>query len=167
MSDPFIGEVRMFAGTFAPVGWLLCDGSLQAISAYDSLFTLMGTTYGGDGQTTFALPDLRGAVPIHQGPGYSLGNAGGSETVTLTADQAPRHSHSFFASTDTATGESPASSVLANSATIKMYIADAPDGNLAATSLAVAGGSAPHQNLQPFGVLTYIIATEGIFPPQS
>src|SRR5215469_5771053 len=107
MSQPYIGEIRMFAGNFAPAGWMFCQGQLLSISQYETLFNLIGTTYGGDGQSTFALPDLRGGVPIHQGPGFTLAQSGGSESVTLTANQIPQHTHPFLASSNQASSNRP------------------------------------------------------------
>src|ERR1700674_437779 len=129
MSSPFIGEIRMFAGNFAPVGWLFCDGSLQNISTFDTLFALIGTTYGGDGQSTFALPDLSGRVPIHQGPGFAQGQMGGEEKVTLTVAQLPAHGHSPQANSNPGTASSPAGSVWANS-TLNQYSNAPPSINM-------------------------------------
>ena len=129
MSSPFIGEIRMFAGNFAPVGWLFCDGSLLDISTFDTLFALIGTTYGGDGQSTFALPDLRGRVPIHQGPGFAQGQMGGEETVTLTVAQLPAHGHSPQANSNPGTASSPAGAVWANS-TLSQYSNAPPSINM-------------------------------------
>ncbi|WP_027890998.1 phage tail protein [Calidithermus chliarophilus] len=169
MSQPFVGEIRMFAGNFAPQGWAFCDGSILPINQYDVLFSLIGTTYGGDGQTDFALPDLRGRVPIHVGaaPGGQfrlLGEAGGAETVTLSVQQIPSHSHGLLASSDTATQTAPASNVLAQPVGGQLYLADAPSVSLNAASLAPAGGSQPHDNMGPFLCVNFIISLFGIYP---
>ena len=170
MSSPFVGEIRMFGGTFAPAGWAFCDGSYLAISENDALFALIGTTYGGDGQTTFALPDLRSRVPIHQGQGpglnsYTIGQAAGVETVTLTANQIPVHSHAFNGSTASATALSPAGAVVASPTNLDLYRpAATPDQPMAANSLLSAGGSQPHDNLQPYLCISFIISLFGIFP---
>lgn len=172
MSNPFIGEVRLFAGNFAPAGWAFCDGSLVPISEYEALFTLIGTTYGGDGQNTFALPDLRGRVPVHQGagPGLSnrtIGETGGTETVALTAAQMPAHSHALRGSSAAATGSSPAGAVLAATGAVNSYSSNAaPTQAMAAGALAAQGGGQPHDNMAPFLTVSYIIALFGIYPQQ-
>src|SRR3954451_13550324 len=130
MSEPYIGEIRLFAGNFAPLNWSFCDGSLRAIAQYDALFNLIGTTYGGDGQETFALPDLRGRIPIHvgQGPGisqnYQLGEQAGVETVTITAQTTPIHTHTLVGSTANATDPNPAGNILSSSTVLKPYLVD-------------------------------------------
>ncbi len=169
---PFLGQIEMFAGNFAPVGWMFCEGQLLPISEYSPLFTLIGTTYGGDGVQTFALPDLRGRVIVSagQGPGlsnYIIGETGGAEAVTLTPDQLPPHSHALFAdslsgSSDTPTGLLPA---------------DAPDGvpsfgpnpvvMMRNASLSSTGGNMPHNNMKPYLVIEYIIAVQGVYPSQN
>ncbi len=169
MSTPFIGEIRLFAGTFAPVGWLFCDGTSLPISQYDVLFNLIGTTYGGDGQNTFDLPDLRGRVPIHQGTGssgttYVMGEEGGVESVTVTTQQIPVHSHLFAAKTASGTQPNPGGNLLANSQGPLPYIQENPDGNLNGAAVQPVGGSQPHDNMQPFLCINFIIATEGIYP---
>jgi microcystin-dependent protein len=174
MSSPFIGEIRLFAGNFAPNGWAFCDGALLPISQFDALFNLIGTTYGGDGQTTFALPDLRGRVPVHQGQGgattYILGQNGGAEQVTLTVQQIPQHAHPLTATNDTATQTNPGGQVLArfSQANIDPYLESTPGTtSLAQSSITAAGGSQPHSNLQPFLCMNYILSLFGIFPSQS
>lgn len=173
MADPFLGEVRMFAGNFAPVGWALCDGSLLPISQNDALFNLLGTTYGGDGQTTFGVPDLRGRTPIHQGqgPGLSPRNMGdkvGSENVTLTQAQLPSHYHPVHAHAEVGTQANPGAAVWAAASTgEKQYTKNAANTNMAATCTGPAGGGQPHENRVPFQVVNFIICTEGIYPPQS
>jgi microcystin-dependent protein len=164
VAQPYIGEIRMFAGNFAPAGWAFCEGQLVAISENDALFTLIGTTYAGDGQQTFALPDLRGRIPIHQGNGFTLAETGGAEQVTLTVNQTAAHSHPLLASTSIATQSSPAGNVVAQSAALDLYIEDSPNVNLATTVVGPVGGSQPHSNLQPFLSLSFIISLFGIFP---
>ncbi|MDB4915811.1 MAG: Phage Tail Collar Domain protein [Gemmatimonadetes bacterium] len=170
MSSPYIGEIRLFGGNFAPQGWAFCDGAIVAISDNDALFQLIGTTYGGDGQSTFALPNLMGRVPIHQGQGsgltnYQLAETGGVDTVTLNSNQMPNHSHAFVAATDIATGASPVASLLGESPTMQLYDAS-PAGtqNLALQAVSFTGGSQPHMNAQPYLALNYIISLYGIFP---
>src|SRR5213080_5057576 len=124
MSSPYVGELRMFAGNFAIAGWMFCEGQLLPISEYETLFTLIGTTYGGDGQSTFALPDLRGRIPIHQGNGFILAETGGAETITLTVNQIPVHTHALLASTNNALDNSPTNNVLAAGISTKMYTED-------------------------------------------
>lgn len=166
MAQPFVGEIRMFAGNFAPAGWMFCEGQLLPISENDTLFVVLGTTYGGDGQETFALPDLRGRIPIHQGNGFILGENGGVESVTLTTQQIPIHTHAFLASGDTATSNSPASQVLAatTAATVSAYGADAPKTNLLPSMITPVGGSQPHTNFQPYLCINFIISLFGLFP---
>ncbi len=167
MGSPFIGEIRMFGGNFAPAGWAFCDGQLLPISENTALFNLIGTTYGGDGQSTFALPDLRGRVPVHQSTFYTIGQVGGVETVTLTTNQMPAHGHAAQASTDQGTQGNPAGNVLANSQGAKPYIEDVPTGAMSAQSIGPAGGSQPHDNLAPFLCVSFIISLFGIFPSQT
>ncbi|MHC2338381.1 phage tail protein [Bradyrhizobium sp. USDA 4454] len=174
MPQPFVGEIRMFGGNFAPVGWNFCDGSLLPISGYDTLFNLIGTTYGGDGQSTFAVPDLRGRLPLHMGTGssgtgYVIGQTGGVENVTLTTQTIPQHSHAFIASKATGTGSNPQGNILdQTTGTIAMYIdGQPPDGPMASGMLTNTGGSQPHNNLQPLLCVGFIISLFGIFPSQS
>jgi len=172
MAQPYIGEIRIFAGNFAPAGWAFCDGQLIPISENDALFNLIGTTYGGDGQETFALPNLQSRVPIHQGKGpdgttYTLAEAAGTETVTLTTQQIPAHNHPLLASTSIATQQGPGGNVLAQSTLAKMYIQDVADTPLAANSVGPTGGSQPHDNFQPYLCVNFIISLFGIFPTQS
>lgn len=166
MAEPFIGEIRIFAGSFAPVGWLFCTGQLLPIAEFDALFALIGTTYGGDGQQTFGLPDLQGRLPVHQSPSRVLGMSGGVEEVTLTAAQLPVHSHPLQGSNNTATQANPGGQVLArfSQANLFPYLEDVANGNTAASAVTVAGGSQPHQNLQPYLCLNFIICLFGIFP---
>jgi microcystin-dependent protein len=164
MAQPYVGEMRMFAGNFAPAGWMFCAGQLLPISENETLFNLIGTTYGGDGQTTFALPDLRGRLPVHFGGGFVLAETGGSEQVTLTAQQIPAHAHGFMVSADVANSPNPAGHVLAETVATTPYFAGPPAVALAAQSLLHTGGSQPHSNLQPFLCINYIISLFGIFP---
>lgn len=166
MSQPFVGEIRMFAGNFAPNGWLFCDGSLQPISENEVLFQLIGTTYGGDGESTFALPDLRSRVPLHVGNGYVQGETGGVESVTLSTNQIPAHSHQLVASTDVPALSSPANAVTGQVAS-KLYRVPAATAQMSASMLAPTGGSQPHDNMQPYLVINYIISLFGIFPTQT
>ena len=166
MAQPYVGEIRMFAGNFPPAGWMFCDGALLPISENETLFQLIGTTYGGDGQSTFGLPDLRGRLPIHQGNGFILAETGGAEEITLTLQQIANHSHTMAASTNTASATSPADSVLAitQAATITPYGTDAPLVTLAPQSISSIGGSQPHTNFQPYLCVDFIISLFGIFP---
>ena len=167
MSDPYIGEIRMFGGNFAPAGWAYCNGQLIPISENDALFTLIGTTYGGDGQETFALPDLQGRVPIHQGNGFVLGQKAGVESVTITTQQLPTHSHAWLASKDTGGTTNPPGNVAASiPGGGSVYIQDSASVALNPQSLQPQGGSQPHENMQPFLVISFIISLFGIFPHQ-
>jgi microcystin-dependent protein len=166
MAQPYVGEIRIFAGNFAPAGWMFCEGQLLPISEYETLFNLIGTTYGGDGQSTFGLPDLRGRIPIHQGNGFNLAQSGGVETVTLTVQQIPTHSHALMASSAGANQTSPSNNVLAK-----------PDKNLyrpgpsavamSPLDVGITGGSQPHNNFQPYLCVDFIISLFGIFPSQT
>jgi microcystin-dependent protein len=167
MAQPYVGEIRMFAGNFAPAGWMFCEGQLLPISEFETLFNLIGTTYGGDGQSTFQLPDLRGRVPIHFGNGFTLAETGGVETVTLTINQIPSHNHALLASQDTANTLNPAGNVLATTETITPYISVAPTAPLSPVSVASVGGSQPHDNFQPYLCVDFIISLFGIFPSQT
>jgi microcystin-dependent protein len=165
--SPFIAEIRMFAGTFAPDGWAFCDGQLLPISQYDALFALIGTTYGGDGQSTFALPDLRGRAPVHQGTTWVLGQSTGSEQVTLTTGQLPSHAHAEAASTSPGDSDSPVGRVPARNAAGSPVYGSNVDATLAAGALQAAGGSGPHANMQPYLAINFIISLFGVFPSQS
>jgi microcystin-dependent protein len=164
MAQPYVGEIRMFAGSFAPLGWQFCDGQLLPISENETLFNLIGTTYGGDGQETFALPDLRGRIPIHQGNGFILAETGGAESVTLTAAQIPLHTHPAAASANPGTGPSPGNAIWAASTTDALYAPGPPAGALMADAVQPVGGSQPHTNLMPFLCVHFIISLFGIFP---
>jgi microcystin-dependent protein len=167
MAQPYVGEIRMFAGNFAPAGWMFCEGQLLAISEYDTLFNLVGTTYGGDGQSTFALPDLRGRLPLHQGGGFTLAETGGVEQVTLTVSQLPAHAHSLAASTNDASAANAAGNVLAQTASYTPYVSSVVPVTALAPSLATTGGSQPHSNFQPYLCIDFIISLFGIFPSQT
>jgi microcystin-dependent protein len=163
MADPYIGEIRMFAGNFAPAGWAFCSGQLLPISENEPLFQLIGTTYGGDGQETFALPNLQSRVPMHQGNGFILAEEGGVEDVTLTVQQIPNHTHAVMADSQPAEGPSPSSGVFAETDS-DTY---APSGSpvaLAAQTVTPSGGFQPHNNMQPYLVIHFIISLYGIFP---
>jgi microcystin-dependent protein len=166
MSQPYVGEIRMFGGNFAPVGWMFCEGQILPISGNETLFNLIGTTYGGDGQQTFALPDLRGRVPVHQGAGHAMGELGGVEQVTLTAQQLPIHTHPQLANSGLAAQNSPAGNVLAQSVTTDVYVPGNSLVPLSAAAVTPVGGSQPHSNMQPYAVVSFIISLFGIFPTQ-
>ncbi len=172
MTQPYVGEIRMFAGNFPPVGWEFCDGGLYPISEYDVVFTLIGTTYGGDGQSTFALPDLRGRVPIHMGTAtsgtsYVIGQSGGVESVTLTTQQIPAHTHQFLADNDDGNVITPAGTLPARSNNVKVYTNSPTDGAFAANAISPAGASQPHDNMQPYLGVNYIFSMYGEFPSQT
>ena len=166
MAQPYVGEVRMFAGNFAPAGWQLCEGQLLPISENETLFNLIGTTYGGDGQSTFGLPDLRGRLAVHQGNGFILAESGGAEEITLTVQQIPSHNHAFLGTTNLAADANPTNMVPATSAsaTASPYGTDAPFTTLAPSSVTAVGGSQPHSNFQPYLCINFIISLFGIFP---
>jgi microcystin-dependent protein len=154
----------MFGGNFAPAGWMMCEGQLLPISENETLFQLIGTTYGGDGQSTFALPDLRGRIPIHQGNGFILAETGGAEEITLTIQQIPAHGHSLLAAGVTGDQVSAAGNLPANSFNVTPYINDVPSGNMNAAAIGSTGGSQPHTNFQPYLCINFIISLFGIFP---
>ncbi len=168
MSQPFIGEIRMFGGNFPPLGWEFCEGQEIPIAENDPLWILIGTTYGGDGVTTFRLPDLRGRIPVHAGNGFVLGESPGTEQVTLTVNQLPPHSHPLSVSTTTATATTLAGNVAAQSqvAGVQVFFPSAPNQVLAASSVTPVGGSQPHNNMMPYLSISFIIATSGVFPTQ-
>lgn len=160
----------MFAGSFPPNGWMFCSGQVLPISENETLFQLIGTTYGGDGQETFQLPDLQSRIPLHIGPNNQIGEAAGVESVTLTVQQIPVHTHPLTANTNTGTLADPGGNVHARSHTagVFLYAAnDAPDVNMAANAVTPAGGSQPHENLQPYLTISYIISLFGVFPSQT
>ncbi len=154
----------MFAGNFAPAGWMFCEGQLLPISENETLFQLIGTTYGGDGQSTFALPDLRGRLPLHQGNGFVLAETGGAEEITLTVNQIPAHSHPLLASAVTGDQVNPTSALPANSFNVVPYINDPPNGNMSPSAISSVGGAQPHTNFQPYLCVNFIISLFGIFP---
>jgi len=166
MSQPYVGEIRMFAGNFAPAGWMFCEGQLLPISEYETLFNLIGTTYGGDGQSTFQLPDLRGRLPIHQGNGFTLAETGGVETVTLTVSQIPAHSHPYLAATAGNNASSPGGNVLGPIVTTATFLyAPAVGSNpMSSNTIGSTGGSQPHDNFQPYLCIDFIISLFGVFP---
>jgi len=172
MSEPFIGQITMFAGTFAPEGWAKCDGQLLPINSYQSLFSLLGTMYGGDGETTFALPDMRGRLPMHNGqaPGLSnrlIGQRFGQETVTLTANENAAHSHTFQASNTFGTKINRANNVIGSSANVRMFRPQSADTNLSSATFSNIGGNQAHSNTMPFQCISFIIALQGVFPSEN
>ena len=168
MAQPYVGEIRMFAGNFAPAGWMFCEGQLLPISEYETLFNLIGTTYGGDGQSTFALPDLRGRVPIHFGDGVTLAETGGVETVTLTVSQIPAHTHALVGTSANGTSPNPGGNLLAQpAATTQPYTVEQTTLNINPGAIGSVGGSQPHDNFQPYLCIDYIISLFGIFPSQT
>jgi microcystin-dependent protein len=172
MATPYVGEIRMFAGNFAPAGWMLCQGQLISISENEVLFQLIGTTYGGDGQVTFALPNLSGRTPVHMGTSladgrtYVIGEMAGVENVTLNVNQLPSHTHTLLASADPATDTTPSQNVAPARAVGNIYDIGA-DTTLSPQAVSAVGGSQPHENMQPFLVINYIISMFGIFPSQT
>jgi microcystin-dependent protein len=172
MAQPYVGEIRLFAGNFAPAGWMFCDGQPLPISENETLFQLIGTTYGGDGQETFNLPNLQSRVPVHQGQGgglspYQISEQVGVEQVTLTTQQIPVHNHAMVASTSAGTSNAPLDNVFATPSVTKLYRVGTPSDPFPATLLQPAGGSQPHENLMPYIAINYIISLYGIFPSQT
>jgi microcystin-dependent protein len=166
---PYVGEIRVFAGNFAPAGWLLCQGQQLSISEFETLFQLIGTTYGGDGQQTFNLPDLQSRVPVHMGTGptgttYVIGEKAGVESVTLTIQQMPVHNHALLASTTTGTAGNPRGNVIAAPPGTAAFVRATPNQLLAPSALNPAGGSQPHENMQPSVAVNFIINLYGVFP---
>ena len=169
---PYVGEIRLFAGNFAPQGWAFCSGQTIPISENDVLFQLIGTTYGGDGQETFNLPNLQSRVPIHMGTGpdgttYQIGEMAGTEQETLTVQQIPIHTHPLLASTSGGNVNNPGGNLTAESAAVKIYIEDTPSTPMNASAVSPVGGSQPHENAQPFLCINYIISLFGVFPSQT
>lgn len=164
MAQPYVGEIRMFAGNFAPAGWMFCEGQLLPIFENEALFQLIGPTYGGDGMSTFALPDLRGRLPLHQGNSFILAGSGGAEQIALTASQIAAHSHPLLVSTDIADAARGDARVLAQSSTADLYFEAAPNSNMSPAAITPVGGSQPHSNLQPYLCVNFIISLFGIFP---
>ena len=169
MSTPFLGELKLMSFNFPPKGWALCNGQLLPINQNQALFSLLGTTYGGDGRVNFALPDLRGRAPLHSGAGVSLGEKAGQEAVTLTPGQLPAHTHTLTATGDLANASVPGGAVPAAKPRggMNRYAPAGNDAVMAATSLASTGAGQPHPNLQPFTVLSWVIAMQGIFPSRN
>ena len=171
--DPFVAEIRIFPFNFAPKGWAFCDGQILPLSQNTALFSLLGTTYGGDGKSNFALPNMQGNAPMHpgQGPGLSLhdlGETGGSETVSLLESEMPSHSHALMASSTTGTKSIPAGNSLARTSGATPYVAPpSPLVLMAAESLAPAGGDQPHNNMQPYLTFYFNIALQGVYPPRT
>ncbi len=165
MSEQYLGEIRIFTFGFAPKGWVVCNGQLLPINEYQALFSLLGTTYGGDGRVNFALPDLRGRVPLHDGSGFVLGQRGGEEAHTLIVSELPAHNHPVSASTNAATASDPTNALWANGG--KSNFAATPNTTINAASILATGGSQPHNNLSPYLTLNFCIAEQGIFPSQS
>ena len=165
MAQPFVGELRMFAGNFAPAGWMFCEGELLPISEYETLFNLIGTTYGGDGESTFALPDLRGRLPLHQGNGFILAETGGAEEITLTVNQIPAHTHApVVVGNQAGSQANPAGALPAQSYNVVPFINDAVTGNFNLNAVTSVGGNQPHTNFQPYLCVNFIISLFGIFP---
>jgi microcystin-dependent protein len=166
MSNPYVGEIRMVGFNFAPQGWALCDGAILAIAENETLFALIGTTYGGDGQTTFALPDLRSRVPMHQGNAHTIGEMAGTESVTLTVNQMPGHGHVPQAS-NAGAATNPAGNVWANSAALQFAPASSALAAMNQGAMGTAGNSHPHDNMLPFQAINFVISLFGVFPSQT
>ncbi|HNL39144.1 MAG TPA: tail fiber protein [Saprospiraceae bacterium] len=164
MSEPYIGEIRMFAGNFAPLGWAFCNGALMPISENEVLFQVIGTTYGGDGQETFALPDLQGRIPVHNGNSYVIGESAGVEYVTLTSQQMPSHTHTFAVSGNTASSPNPGNNFVGLSSKIQAFYGDIPNTLMNPNSITPVGGNQPHGNFMPYLCINFIISLFGIFP---
>jgi len=170
MSSPYVGEIRMFGGNFAPAGWFFCDGSLLPISEYETLFNLIGTTFGGDGQETFAVPDLRGRFPLHMGSGFTLGQSAGAEQITLSLNQMPQHNHlaqcSFGGGTNV---QGPGGSYWSTDpfGNTAAYGDQSATGTMLTGAIQNSGGSQPHDNMQPYLVVSFIISLFGVFPSQT
>lgn len=172
MGQPYVGEIRLFAGNFAPNGWLFCEGQTLPISENEVLFQLIGTTYGGDGEETFRIPDMQGRLPVHMGTGasgttYQIGESAGTEEVTLTTQQIPQHTHAFMANTGGADVASPKNAVLGTSTTVNSFIISTPAQPMAPQAIAPVGGSQPHTNFQPYLCVNFIISLFGVFPSQT
>jgi microcystin-dependent protein len=166
MAEPFLAEIRLVSFHFAPKGWALCNGQLLPINQNQALFSLLGTTYGGNGQTTFALPNLQGCAPIHAGNGHVLGERGGEETHTLIVGEMATHQHTAVATSATPDATSPAGGFWGN-AGVSAYSSNPPNTTMAPQAASAAGGSQPHQNMSPYLVLNFVIALQGIFPSRN
>lgn len=166
MAQPYVGEIRMFAGIFEPVGWAYCDGRQMSIAENEVLFQLIGTMYGGDGESTFNLPNLQGRVPMHFGNGFQQAETGGVESVTLTTQQMPNHTHALIGSQSNGTQGNPANAILATSTIVKLYAQESADSPMATNIIQPQGGSQPHENMQPYCCVTFIISLFGLFPHQ-
>jgi microcystin-dependent protein len=164
MAQPYVGEIRLFAGNFAPAGWMFCDGSVIPISEYDTLFNLIGTTYGGDGQQTFAVPDFRGRLPVHMGQNFPIGSSGGTETVTLTVNEFPQHTHAMLATTGTSNSPNPAGNLIGQSTQAQVFFGDPPSGHMNPAVVSQTGGSQAHENMMPYLCIAFIISLYGIYP---
>lgn len=164
MGQPYVGEIRMFAGNFQPQGWAFCDGSLVAIAENETLYNLIGTTYGGDGESTFALPDLRGRIPVHQGNGAIIGERAGTEAVTLTTQQIPAHAHLPVADQAGGTTGSPENAQWAESALLLFQQSPSSVVAMSTSAIQPTGGSQPHENMPPFVGVNFIISLYGIYP---
>ncbi|UGY26983.1 phage tail protein [Bradyrhizobium septentrionale] len=167
MGQPYIGEIRMFGGNFAPNGWMFCQGQLLAISENDALFNLIGTTYGGDGQSTFALPNLQGRLPLHQGNSFVMGQSAGVEQVTLTTQQLPIHNHPMSASLNNATGSTVTGNVVGVVGATQIYREAPAASPMASQACSSVGGNQPHDNMQPYLCVSFIISLYGIYPSQN
>ena len=172
MPEPYVGEIRMFGGNFAPNGWMLCEGQQMAISENETLFQLIGTTYGGDGENTFNLPNLASRIPVHNGTGpegitYQIGEMSGTEQVTLTSQQIPIHTHSMLGTTNTATAQAPTANTVAKSTQIDLFINAQPGDAMNPQAITPVGGSQPHENVQPFLCINFIISLFGVYPSAS
>lgn len=176
MSDPFLGEIRMFGGNYAPRGWAFCNGQIMSISQNSPLFAILGVTYGGNGQSTFALPNMQGRTPMHWGTGaglspHSLGEMSGTETVTLLSTQMPAHNHQILAANEEGNNFTPGGNTLAGTTgsggNANTYFNGSPNTNLNLASMGVAGGNQPHSNMSPYLCVSFIIALQGIFPPRN
>lgn len=165
--EAYVGEVRMFGGNFAPEGWLLCDGRTYQIAQFEALYSLIGTTYGGDGTSTFAVPDLRGRAAIHHSFTRPIGSSGGTETVTLTSAELPEHTHAVNVKAGNPNQLAPGAHVWAKHTDLPIYSQAAPNAQFSNQAIGIAGGSQPHDNMMPFNTITYMIACDGIYPPQN
>ena len=167
MSQPYVGEIRMFGGNFAPAGWMLCQGQVVPIDQYDTLYNLIGTTYGGDGQSTFALPNLQGRLPMHQGAGFVMGQTGGVEQVTLITQQLPVHNHPMAASLNNATGNTVTGNVVGSVGATQIYRKAPAASAMANQACTFVGGNQPHNNMQPYLCINFIISLFGVYPSQT